>query len=150
MPRRAISTALGGTAASGAGCCPAPTKTGWGMVAVNGARRCSTTVRMRWASRVRPDWACISYTAKAVLISCTMSAVCAAVLFLLDAAMNNMAVPAIEGRATGLPCCRGVRSWAVRDSSAAVAANGPGVGSSRWDHAANAPETSRAAFAQVA
>ncbi|MET4095550.1 hypothetical protein ABIB51_002489 [Arthrobacter sp. UYCu712] len=26
----------------------------------------------------------------AVLISCTMSAVCAAVLFLLDAAMNNM------------------------------------------------------------
>ena len=52
-------------------------------------------------------------------------------LFLLDAAMNNMAVPAMDGRAMGLLCSRGVRSWAVRDSSAAVAASGPGVGSSR-------------------
>ncbi|GAP60801.1 hypothetical protein AHiyo1_43920 [Arthrobacter sp. Hiyo1] len=120
------------------------------MVAVNGASCSSTTERMRWASRVRPDWACISYTAKAVLISCTISAVCAAVLFLLDAAMNIMAVPAIDGMATGLPCSRGARNWAVRDSSAAVAAKGPGACSSRQDHAANAPDTSRAAFAQVA
>ena len=37
MPRRVISIAMGATAESGAGCCIAPTGTGLGMVAVNGA-----------------------------------------------------------------------------------------------------------------
>ena len=75
-----------------------------------------------------------------MLLSCPVSAVRAAVLFLLDAAKNNVAVPAMGGSATGVTCCRGARSWAVRDSSAAAGASGPGVASSRYDQAAKAPE----------
>jgi hypothetical protein len=47
MPRRAILIARGARAASGAGCCSAPTRTGLGMVAVNGANCSSTTDRTR-------------------------------------------------------------------------------------------------------